>query len=160
MMSLALLLLAAATPFADPVQIDRDVALFTGAQIGLPGGALAPVDRRLRLNACAAPLALSWQSTRQDNVLVQCPDAGGWRLYVPVRSAGDTAQIAVRRGDAVTISVQGEGFAVTQPGEALEQGGEGDWIRVRPAGRSPSAGGGDTMRARIIRPGLVSLPLD
>ncbi|MFX5914908.1 hypothetical protein ABTE45_19000, partial [Acinetobacter baumannii] len=45
--------------FADPAAIDSAVAAFTGQPIGVPGGAATPVDRRLRLSPCAAPLALS-----------------------------------------------------------------------------------------------------
>ena len=58
------------------------------------------------------------------------------------------------RGDAVTISLGGEGFAVSQPGEALEAGPVGGWIKVRPL-----AAGSPPLRARIIRPGLVGIDL-
>lgn len=58
------------------------------------------------------------------------------------------------RGDAVTISVMAEGFAVSQPGEALESGPVGGWIKVRCGGAN-----GPVMRARVIRPGLVGMDL-
>ncbi len=145
-----------ATGFADPAEIDRAVAQFTGLPIGVPGGAMLPVDRRLHLARCTTPLALSWRGSAHDSVLVQCPDAGGWRLFVAV--AGQQGQAdagpAVTRGDAVTIAATGEGFSVSQPGEALDAGSVGAWIRVR---TGPKA---EPMRARIVRPGLVELPVD
>ncbi|MEY4720681.1 MAG: hypothetical protein RIQ46_406, partial [Pseudomonadota bacterium] len=79
---------------------------------------------------------------------------------VPVRRSlgpaggGAAAAPAINRGDAVTIAVAGEGFAVSQPGEALEGGPVGTWIRVR--GLSAKA---QPMRARVVRPGLVEMPL-
>lgn len=145
--------------FHDLVAIDAAVAVFTGAGIGVPGGANLPVDRRMRLAPCRSPLALSWYGARQDNVLVQCPDAGGWRLFVAV--SGITRQgvaaptpPAVARGEAVTIAVSGEGFSVSQSGEAMEAGPVGAWIRVRTSARATP------IRAQILRPGLVVVPID
>lgn len=145
--------------FHDLVAIDAAVAAFTGAGIGVPGGANLPVDRRMRLAPCRSPLALSWYGARQDNVLVQCPDAGGWRLFVAV--SGNTRQgaaaptpPAVARGEAVTIAVSGEGFSVSQSGEAMEAGPVGAWIRVRTSARATP------IRAQIARPGLVVVPID
>ncbi|MDE2595408.1 MAG: flagella basal body P-ring formation protein FlgA [Sphingomonadales bacterium] len=152
--ALALPAAAQAASYADLAAIDRDVALFAGS------GAAMPVDRRLRLNPCFTPLALSWRLPRRDSVIVQCPDAGGWRLFVPLLALPDEAAPAtpaVLRGEAVTITVEGDGFAVSQPGEAMEAGPVGAWIRVRTlSGGKP---GGDPIRARIDRPGLVSVPL-
>lgn len=154
----AVLFLAAA-PFADLAAIDRHVAGFTGAAIGQTGGAREPVDRRLRLRPCGSPLAVSWRTTSRDTVVVQCGDTGGWRLFVPVMAATPAAAAmpVVNRGDAITIAVTGTGFTVSQPGEAMESGPVGAWIRVRPA--SGTRNGAEPMRARIIRPGLVGLPL-
>lgn len=164
-MSLALgLTLAAAAGFADLSAIDQQVQAFTGAPIGAPGGAVMPVDRRLRLQSCAAPLAVTWNGLRRDSVLVQCP--GGWRIFVQVANAtlgaaAAPALPAVTKGDAVTIAVQGEGFTVSQPGEALEAGPIGGWIRVRPVSSNAAAAAAnkDTLRAQIIRPGMVAIPV-
>ncbi len=152
---------AAAAPFADLGAIDRKVARFTGAAIGEPGGARMPVDRRLRLRSCAADLYVAWHTARKDTVLVRCTDTGGWRLFVPVqqrpRVQAEAALPVIRRGDPLTIMVEGTGFSVSRHGEALEAGPAGAWIRVRPVnGRRH---GQDTLRARIVRPGIVSLPL-
>jgi len=145
--------------FHDLVAIDAAIAAFTGAGIGVPGGANLPVDRRMRLAPCYAPLALSWYGARQDNVLVQCPDPGGWRLFVAVsgnarQSAAPIAPPAVARGEAVTIAVSGEGFSVSQSGEAMEAGAVGAWIRVRTSAKSTP------IREQIARPGLVVVPID
>lgn len=138
--------------------IDRAVAGFAGAAIGQPGGAVLPVDRRLRLAACPADLALSWRDERHGSVVVQCPIPGGWRLFVPLRAVASGAGPAVvARGEAVTIAVAGEGFTVSQPGEAVEAGALGDWIRVRPV-RDGSVRG-EPMRARVTRPGEVAVML-
>lgn len=164
--ALALILAAAPTlaPIADLAAIDREVERFTGVPAGAEGGASLPVDRRLRLAPCRSPLALSWRTPRQETVLVECPDAGSWRIFVPVRRSlgplgsgtggGPVAAPAVNRGDAVTIAVAGEGFAVSQPGEALDGGPVGAWIRVRTLSAKAQP-----MRARIVRPGLVEMPL-
>ncbi|WP_404482508.1 flagella basal body P-ring formation protein FlgA [Novosphingobium sp. BL-52-GroH] len=159
--SLFLLAAVATAPFADLDAIDRQVARFTGASAGELGGAATPVDRRLRLQPCRSALALSWRTQAQDSVVVQCADPSGWRLFVPVRSGG-TGQgdpAAVTRGDAVSIAVSGEGFTVSQPGEAMESGPVGGWIRVRPVAAPGKIARADVMRARIERPGLVSVPL-
>lgn len=162
----AIALLAGAMPalaegsgaFIDPAQIDRAVEQFTGAPIGVAGGAARPVDRRLRLAQCRSPLALGWHGTRQDAVRVECPDSGSWRIFVAIGgggTAGPAARMAplVARGDAVSIVVRGPGFSVTQSGEALETGAQGEWIRVRPPG------GSEPLRAQVARPGQVVIPL-
>ncbi len=160
-MTISVLLAAAAlaappSAFADPAAIDREIALFSGAEPGQSGGATGPVDRRLHLQPCAAPLALSWYGQRRDAVRVQCPDPGSWHLFVPVGTGNGAVGAApvILRGETVTIEIAGDGFSVSQPGEAMEAGAAGAWIRVRSA-----AGRAEPMRAQVIRPGLVSVPL-
>lgn len=160
---------AQAAGFIDPAAIEAEVARFTGAGMGQPGGAALPIDRRLRLARCTAPLALSWrgqgqgqgQATGQDMVVVQCP--GGWRLFVALSGGGQSAAAAlvigppvIAKGDAVTIVVRGDGYSVSQGGEALEPGAPGAWIRVRAGEKSPGDRN-ETLRARVIRPGLVEM---
>lgn len=153
----AIPLTAAAAPFADLAEIDRAVAAFTGQLIGVQGGARLPVDRRLRLSPCSAPLALSWRGATRDSVLVQCPDADGWRLYVPVAGKGvpEPAAPGVARGEVVTVSASGDGFSVSQAGEALDSAPIGGWVRVR-TGDVRS----EPIRGRVVRPGLVEIPVD
>lgn len=163
-MNASFILLAAAAAsgaFADLDAIDRQVAAFTGAGAGQVGGALTPVDRRLRLQPCRTGVALSWRTSLQESVVVQCGDVNGWRLFVPVRRPTPATLVpepnAVNRGDAVSIAVTGDGFTVSQPGEAMDAGPVGAWIRVRPV--SAGSSGAEPMRARVERPGLVMLPL-
>ena len=147
---------AQAASFADLAAIDSAVANFTGAAIGQPGGATLPVDRRLRLAPCAAPLMFVWHTPKRDTVRVECTDAGGWRLFVPVRQAESAAAApAILRGEAVMIEIAGDGFSVAQPGEALDGGPIGGWIRVR-----TTSARAQPMRAQIVRPGLVAIPLN
>ena len=153
--------LAAAVPalaagFHDPAAIDRQVAQFTGAPTGDQGGARLPVDRRLKLSHCPMPLALEWYGSSNQTVLVRCPIAGGWRLFVPVAAApgGAKAEPVVARGESVSIAIQGSGFTVSRQGEALEEGAVGEWIRVRPTGDRR-----DPIRARVIQPGRVGIDL-
>lgn len=145
---------AAASPYTSPAEIDRAVMRFTGAAIGTPGGARLPADPRLRLAACAGPLALDWHTPTRTSVRIECPGPAPWRVFVAVAppAMAGSASPAVKRGDNVMIAVRGRGFSVQQPGEAVEGGQVGDWIFVRTARKAES------LRARIERPGLVVIP--
>ena len=160
----------------DPAAIDAAVAAFTGAAPGAPGGALAPADRRLRLAPCTAPLAAGWHGTARSMVRVECPDPGGWRVFVALRGGPAPAGLGARRagagtapaapsverGDPVTVMIRGRGFTIQQAGEAMEPGREGEWIGIRlPSAARPGAPGGraEPVRARILRPGLAVIPL-
>ncbi|MEQ1498605.1 MAG: flagella basal body P-ring formation protein FlgA [Novosphingobium sp.] len=147
---------ALAQATADLTAVDRAVAQFTGAAQGQPGGAAMPVDRRLRLAPCRAPLALGWHGLRRERVEVICPMAGGWKLYVPISGSGPALAQAdvISRGDAVSVIVMGDGFAVSQGGEALESGPIGSWIKVRT--QTP---GSPVLRAKVLRPGAVGIDL-
>ena len=102
-------------------------------------------------------------------MLVQCPEAGSWRLSVPLPSPGPQpvgtgtaspadAPDAIARGDAVTVLVAGEGFSVSRAGEALEAGAPGAWIKVRIAAATAGVQA-DPLRAQVVRPGLVTIPV-
>lgn len=158
---------AAASPFPaatiSPAEIDRAITNFTGALPGEPGGARQPADPRLRLAACAAPLALDWHTPQRSSVKVECTAGPNpWRIFVAVAPPSGPAAAtrfsaaapAIKRGDAVTIMVRGRGFSVQQPGEATESGAVGEWIFVRTSRKA------DPLRARIERPGLVVIPAD
>ena len=148
---------ALAAGFQDHAAIDREVAQFTGMPLGAQGGARLPVDRRLKLSQCPAPLSLEWYGNANQTVLVRCPIAGGWRLFVPVEGGGTMgakAQPVVARGETVSIAIEGKGFSISRQGEALDAGAIGEWIRVRPAGA-----GRDPIRARITHPGKVGIGL-
>lgn len=148
--------IARAQAIEDPAVIDREVAAFTGQPIGAPGGAARPVDRRLRLTACSAPLALSWRGDAHASILVECPDTGGWHIFVATSgSARQTpAGPVIERGQSVTVAVTGDGFSVSQPAEALESGAVGAWIRVRTQAKA------DPVQAQVVRPGLVEVRVE
>lgn len=138
---------AAAQPApADLAEIDRAVSAFAGQDA-------PPVDRRLRLARCPSALALDWFGGARQSVRVACPVPGGWTLYVPLAAAPAQAQPPlIQRGDAVTIMVGGAGFAVSQPGEALEAGAAGAWIKVRGLGAKAPV-----LRGQVLRPGVIAL---
>jgi len=148
---------ALAAPFASVDAIDDAVVRFTGVPAGSPGGAAQGIDKRLKLSACGNPLALGWYGARRDTVVVQCPDTGGWRLFVPLLQGAANAPQgapAVLRGEGVTIAVTGPGFSVSQPGQALESGAVGAWIRVK-----SSTSNAEPLRAQVARPGLVRIEI-
>jgi flagella basal body P-ring formation protein FlgA len=144
----------------DPAAIDREVGAFTGQPIGAPGGAARPVDRRLRLVACSAPLALSWRGDARASILVECPDGGGWHIFVatsapaPGIARQSPAAPVIERGQSVTVALTGDGFSVSQPAEALESGAVGAWIRVRTQAKT------DPVQAQVVRPGLVEVRVE
>lgn len=140
--------------FTEPAEIDRAVAEFTGAQIGQIGGARVAADPRLRLAQCLSPLTTSWHGRSKSTVRVECPEAGGWRIFVATKPSPAAAapERVVKRGDPMTVIVRGNGFTVQQTGEATENGAVGDWIAIRTARRA------DPIRARIERPGLAVIP--
>lgn len=145
---------AIAAPLADHAAIDAQVTGFVMKATGDPSLA-TPVDRRLRLQACPSPLALGWFGKSRESVLVQCPVAGGWRLFVPLRArAGEGMAKDIARGDAVTIIVKGDNFRLSDRGVAMAAGTAGDWIDVRPARKDAKA-----LQARIVRPGLVEMQM-
>jgi flagella basal body P-ring formation protein FlgA len=152
---------AHAKGFQDPAAIDRDVAAFTGQPIGAPGGAARPVDRRLRLANCAAPLALSWRGDAHASILVECPDQAGWHIFVATSAPASTtaarqtpATPVIERGQSVTVAISGDGFSVSQSAEALESGAIGAWIRVRTQAKA------DPLQAQVVRPGLVEVRVE
>ena len=143
--------LAAQTAHLDPARIDHAVAAFTGQDVGQTGGALNRADPRLRLENCNAPLSVEWHGTRQRTVKVSC-DAR-WHIFVAVKAAAKSAPApdVIRRGDAVTIAIEGRGFAIRRPGEARESGAIGEWITVKTSRKA------EPISAQVVRPGLVSI---
>jgi flagella basal body P-ring formation protein FlgA len=148
---------ALAEGIIDHASIDRAIESFTGSPIGAVGGARAPIDRRLRLAACD-DVVISWRTPRQDTLLLTCRQGPSWKLFVPVVIAGagksaDAGGQGIARGDIVSVQVKGEGYSVSQGGEAMEDGAIGSWIKIKLPGK------GDTLSAQVVRPGLVVLPI-
>ncbi|KRG72518.1 flagellar basal body P-ring biosynthesis protein FlgA [Stenotrophomonas terrae] len=78
-----------------PVDTIRAAALATLAA-GENGE--AQVDANLRLPACAQPLQA--KATANTTVEVACPQAGGWRLFVPVKVRREQQVLVLSRGVA------------------------------------------------------------
>lgn len=165
------LALAAATPaaaqdFQSTHVLDIIVAQFTGVAIGGQGGARAPVDKRLKLQACAAP-QLEWHSAAKDAVVVRCM-APGWRIFVPVNAvpqpraapvaAAPAAAVPVRavpvirRGDPVTVEAGATGFSITRDGVAMGDAAAGARLLVKIDERKPP------IQAVAIESGRARLP--
>ncbi len=152
---------SAVTPTIDHIALDQAIQRFTGNALGAPGGAAAPVDRRLRLASCGGDVRLSWRSMRRDTVILECPVGAGWKLFVPVvptnavmgaETVVQTGGLAVAKGDVVTIEVKGTGFTISQGGQAMEAGPVGSWIKIKAGGK------GEVLTCQVLRRGLVSMP--
>lgn len=139
---------AAQHRFQDIDDLEQRVIAALGAHIGEPGGPARPVDRRLRLASCPAPLAV--EEPALGAVTVRCAPLG-WRIRVPL-ARGDQAAAAsptgteaprprtprtprreavVRRGDPVALVVTTGRFTVSRQAVAEQDGAPGDRIRVR-----------------------------
>lgn len=154
--AIALLLVSALPAMAhaqaveDLDRLDSRIQVFTGAAPGQPGGALTPIDRRLRLTACPEPASIEWSGSNA--LAIRCA-AIGWRLRVGLASASGPqakAELNVHRGDSVEVSVEGEQFDVTTTGIALDDGAKGQSIRVK------LGGSGTQSSATVTGPGTVS----
>ncbi len=146
-------------------RLDGLVATTAGAGIGQPGGAVAPIDRRLRLAPC--PSLPQVDPPALGAVAVSCP-ALGWRLRVPLLAGGEIAsalppgirraptatapQPVVRKGDPVQLMAGDGSFTVSRAMIADEDGVAGATIRVRQDPRSPP------VSARVEGAGMVRIP--
>ncbi|TGY35416.1 flagellar basal body P-ring formation chaperone FlgA [Stenotrophomonas maltophilia] len=94
-LSLLLAFPAGAAAGWQPVESIRGAALST-----LPAGTEGDtsLDSALRLPACGQ--ALRAQPTGTSTVEVSCPDAGGWRLFVPVKVRRNQQVLVLNRGIA------------------------------------------------------------
>ncbi|WP_305805219.1 flagellar basal body P-ring formation chaperone FlgA [Stenotrophomonas sp. YIM B06876] len=93
---LMLCLLLAAPVWAagwQPVESIRSAALAT---LDAGTDAEATLDAGLRLPAC--PVALEARATANTTVEVSCPQAGGWRLFVPLKIRREQAVLVLNRG--------------------------------------------------------------
>lgn len=175
-MLLALVFIAAAAPagaqdFQSTAVLDTVVAQFTGKSVGEQGGAIAPIDTRLKLTRCAAP-QLDWRGESRDAVVVRCM-APAWKIYVPVAAvprpkpaipAPTPANVVVRppvpvkaepvikRGDAITVEAGADGFSISRQGIATNDAPAGGRIGVKVDDRQPP------IQAIAIEPGRARLP--
>ena len=78
-----------------PVGSIRDAAIAALGATAANGQAEASVDSRLRMPACAQPLAAT--VTGPTSVAVRCADTPGWQLYVPVRVRREADVVVLAR---------------------------------------------------------------
>ena len=90
--------------FQDLTALDRQIAEATG-------GRAEALDPRLKLKACTDAISISADGPMPS---VRC-GAYGWRIALRMNGglATNNAPIAIRRGDEVTVTIQGNGFELT-----------------------------------------------
>lgn len=156
-------------------RIDSLVMTTVGANVGQPGGPVAPVDRRLRLAAC--PQIPTVEGPVFGAAVVKC-DAVGWRIKVPLMPGGMASeamgsqyvggqygagqrmaaaqaprqQALVKRGDPVQLIAGNANFSVSRAMVADEDGALGEMIRVREDRRSAP------VIAQVVEMGMVRVP--
>ncbi|ODP39044.1 flagella basal body P-ring formation protein FlgA [Sphingomonas turrisvirgatae] len=164
MIAILLLASAAAPGFQSTEALDRLVERFAGAPIGQEGGARAPVDKRLKLAACADP-QLSWRSAAEDAVVIRCQGPQQWRLFVPVialprpaappRTAAPAIvkpDFVIKRGDPVMVEAGAAGFSITREGIAVSDAAAGTRVAVKVDDKRPP------IAAVAVSPGRARLP--
>lgn len=150
----------ASVPFQDLAEIDAAIVAATGQKIGQVGGAIGPVDRRLKLARC--PATVQVDPPNLGAIAVRCA-AIGWRLRVTLVAGVQTAapaqvalkapEILVKRGDTVQLVVAGQGFEVSGSAVAMEDGALGKGIRVKsPTSKTP-------VSANVVGPSAVKISL-
>lgn len=151
-------------------KLDSLVAITVGANIGEPGGPVAPIDRRLRLKPCGQTPKV--EGPVFSAAIVSCADAG-WRIRVPLKltptqsaAAPATANAAprvastpapstekvVKKGDPVELIAGTDIFSVSRLMIADQDGAVGDLISVRVDAKSPP------VSARVEKAGRVRAP--
>ena len=141
-------------------QLDILVAAAMGAEIGEPGGARAPIDRRLKLEACPETPQIAGPDLNA--AAVRC-NALGWRIRVPLnltesakaanaqgrnRVAGEAA---VKRGEPILLTVERPSFTLSRVMVADKDGRVGEVIPVRDTPR------GTPIFVRITEPGMATI---
>jgi len=144
-----------AAPQWQPVDSIRHAAV---SLLGPGAQGEAVVADALRLPACGQPLLA--QPTANTTVEVSCPDAGGWRLFVPVKvrrsqavlvlargvAAGEvlaTADITVAQRDAARIA----GAVLSDPAAAVGR------VARRPLQAGSLLSASDLVAQRLVRRG-------
>lgn len=132
----SLILMGATSSFEDTTLLDRQVASHLNAGVGEAGGALAPIDDRLKLKRCPASVQVS--GTQRNAVLLSCP-GWGWRIFVPVSRNGrqnngrndSSGAILIQRNQPVTLIVRRSNFSIRYGVIAQKSGKMGEYIPVR-----------------------------
>lgn len=156
---LSFLILTAAAASTDLALLDRAAEIFAGARLGEPGGPIAPIDKRLRLAGCGSSPEFTWRTEIHDSIVIRCPDAKGWRIFVNVRAPTASVQLAaakaepvIRRGDPVTLSAGQSGFSVTADAIAMGDAAPGGRVQVKVEGAKAP------VQAIALEAGKATLP--
>lgn len=127
--------------FQDLDALDRQIAEATG-------GRAEPIDRRLKLQPCREMISISADGPMPS---VRC-GMTGWRIALRVNGfTANNAPIAIRRGDEVTVTIEGNGFELTGSGIAMDDGREGGTVRVK------TSTTGTPVSVRVTGPGTATL---
>jgi flagella basal body P-ring formation protein FlgA len=153
---------ALAQGFENLEMLDNRVAAALGANIGEPGGATTPIDRRLRLQACPQPVEIA--EPIAGALAVRCAPLG-WRIRVSLVPSASSRQTAaarsqpqvraepvIHRGDQIELVAIAQGFTVSTLATADQDGAPGDRIRVRTERRNAPVIG------QVLEDGRVALP--
>jgi flagella basal body P-ring formation protein FlgA len=162
LMLLALPAAAQAQGFQDLNALETQVTAALGAGIGQPGGPASPIDRRLKLSPCPAPVVI--EPPALGAVAIRCKEIG-WRIRVPLEAAPAAVQQGwgapqakaepiIKRGDQVELTADAGSFTVTTVAVAEQDGAAGDHIRVRPASKPGTVIGIVTEDGRVSLPGF------
>lgn len=165
---LAVPLPALAQGFENLELLDSRVAAALGANIGEPGGATTPIDRRLRLQACPQPVEIG--EPVAGALAVRCAPLG-WRIRVSIVPSGEARQATasaapvrqertqpvIRRGDQIELVAIASGFTVSTLATADQDGAPGDRIRVRTQSRTAPVIGQVLPDGRVALPGFNGL---
>lgn len=156
---------AQAAPLENLDALERRLVIALGADIGQPGGPVAPIDRRMRLASCPAPAEV--EPPYAGAAVLRCAPVG-WRIRVPVLPGGMVRMASaaqprtivravrdepvIRRGDPVEIRTAYAGFTVTKRMIAEQDGAPGERIRVRTEPRTRP------MVVEVVDVGLARIP--
>jgi flagellar basal body P-ring formation protein FlgA len=158
-----------AQAFENLEMLDNRVAAALGANIGEPGGAITPIDRRLRLQACPQPVEVG--EPVAGALAVRCVPLG-WRIRVSIVPSAEArpalaaatpaqpqerAEPVVRRGDQIELVAIATGFTVSTLATADQDGAPGDRIRVRTDRRTAPVIGQVLSDGRVALPGFNGL---
>jgi flagella basal body P-ring formation protein FlgA len=141
---------AALPALEDLDTLDARIAVYLGGTPADAGQRAQPVDRRLRMVAC--PEGVSFDPPAMGSIAAYCASKG-WRLRVALNAstAGQLAEIVIRRGDAVELAYLGSGFDITTGATALDDGRVGGVVRVKTStGTAP-------VTARVRGPGAAAI---
>ncbi|KTE20940.1 flagellar protein [Sphingopyxis sp. H050] len=151
-----------ALPAANAQQATEDwqtIDALTQMAANSMGRTATPIDRRIKLARC--PEQATVAAIDAQTLAVRCASLG-WRLRVPMTPpvgatatpagfAAPASTPAIRRGDAVRVSIETESFSVSYSAVATQDGRVGETIALR--GNDPK----NLMSAVVTGPGRARL---